>query len=85
MLPDTELFQIGSEIKQFVARCLGDITKQPESIQAGLSSVLLGLIIRHCPKMQQTIANDVFRRLLADMEEPTLPLAKRVAFLSVLA
>ena len=43
MLPQGVTFSLGvkSEILQFVNRCVEDIERQPDSMQAGLSSVLL--------------------------------------------
>lgn len=90
MLPATFVstdFTLGAkhEILVFVNRCVGDIESGPESMQAGLSSLLLSTIAQSCSKMQIVIAKEVFIRLLQQLLTPACAMNKRVAFLSVLA
>ena len=72
-----------SEAKMFLDRCLNDIKTSPDSRTAGLSSVLLSTICFTSPKMQTVIAKHVFCKIASDLEGE-LPLATRVAYLTVL-
>jgi len=85
MVPREVEYKLGakSELSLFLDRCVTDIEQSPESLQAGLSSVLLQEICVSTPKMQVAIAKQVFLRMVAEMDQP-IPLSRRVAYLTVL-
>ena len=58
MMPQTNEFKLGtkSEMYEFINRCVSDIENQPDSMQAGLSSVLLYHISTTTELMQTVIA-----------------------------
>ena len=85
MVPQDFDYSVGikSELSQFLDRCVSDIEKSPESMQAGLSSVLLQEICLSTAKMQVAVAKQVFLRMIAEMAQQ-IPLNRRVAYLTVL-
>lgn len=58
MVPKDFDYSVGikSELCQFLDRCVSDIERSPESMQAGLSSVLLQEICVSTAKMQVAVA-----------------------------
>lgn len=73
-----------SECHDFITRCIKDIEFQPDSVQAGLSSVLLQTISVTSKRLQQIVATDVFAKMLYDLVKNQTPEMRHIAYLTVL-
>ncbi len=86
MCPQGITFGIGvqSDLYQFVNRCVEDIEKAPDSMQAGMSAVLMSHVSQCSEQMQRVVAEHVFLRLMDQLLSDSIETSKRVAFTSVL-
>jgi hypothetical protein len=80
------IFNLGksSEPRKFIDRCLNDIERSPDSMSAGLSSILLQNICVASPKMQYVVGEYVFLPIVDDLDAKEIPILRRVAYLTVL-
>ena len=72
-----------TECFDFIQRCIRDIEHQPDSLQAGLSSVLLQTISVTSTQLQDLVINAVFLKMLCELQGD-IPEMRHVAYLTVL-
>ena len=73
-----------TEVSEFITRCVNDITSGPESMQAGLSSVVLKQIAITSAILQNKVTNDVLLKLSDSLIKQDVPIIAQVAYLTVI-
>ena len=71
------------EINEFINRCVQDIQSSPESMQAGLSSVLLKQISVTTSRLQVKVTKDVYLNIVEKLCQGEEPIVNQVAYLTV--
>ena len=73
-----------AEVNEFINRCVEDIQSSPESMQAGLSSVLLKQISVTSSSLQYKITKDVYLNIIGKLCQAEEPIINQIAYLTVL-
>ena len=73
-----------AEVLDFIKRCMDSIEESPESMQAGLSSLLLKTIAVTSETLQELIAVNVYLYLVAQVCNSEVRIVNQIAYLSVL-
>jgi hypothetical protein len=73
-----------NEVDGFIQRCVSDIQESPESMHAGLSSLLLKTIAITTVSLQQVVARDVYLPIVDQVISKEVQIVNQVAYLTVL-
>ena len=73
-----------TEVSEFISRCVNDIISSPESMQAGLSSVVLKQIAISSVNLQTIVTKDVLLKLTDSIVKEDAPIISQVAYLTVI-
>lgn len=72
------------EVREFIQRCVANIQDSPESMQAGLSSLLLKTIAVTSRSLQEMVATDVYLNIVDQIVSSSVKIVNEVAYLTVL-
>jgi len=73
-----------SEVLDFISRCMDSIEESPESMRAGLSSLLLKTIAVSSEPLQEVIIGNVYLKLVDQVCSQEVRVVNQVAYLTVL-
>ena len=75
---------LASEVLEFITRCVSSIEQSPESMQAGLSSLLLKTIAITSEPLQEVVACNVYLNIVDQVVSESVRIVNQVAYLTVL-
>ena len=75
---------VRTEVLEFIERCVTNIKDSPESMQAGLSCLLLKTIAITSHALQEVVARDVYLVIIDHVVSENVQMVNQVAYLTVL-